>query len=137
MKIRTDFVTNSSSSSFVIAYKSPTKEEIEENSLLVLFDTLIDYIKNYSVGDTEYGDCFSTKDELLEMIASQYNTSVEEVAYDLQSGKDSFDIGKAIGYLEKGYKVIFKVIGYHDGISRDIVDTLKERAMNHFLIIKG
>lgn len=81
MKIRTDFVTNSSSSSFVIAYKGEIKEEELKPIIARYKKSILEILYNE-------GDYLDLEDELKNALAEGdeeqiLNFAIEELASDL------------------------------------------------------
>ena len=143
MKIRSTFVTNSSSSSFVVAYKS--LPEIDEETL-----AKYPFLKNYGklievVLFTENGYCESTsgvvsrtKEEYDENFIENYgwtrNTTLEEILED--DGWLAKMYNKAIEYLEKGYYILDKQVDYNDEYFENIIYELAKDKEN-FIILEA
>lgn len=118
MKLRTDFVTNSSSSSFVIAYKEP-EDELHALVLDVFLDTAND------CGSTP-ADRVSDLQSLESMILRWYSwmgkQTVEEIVEDDPEAARIYL--KARKALSDGFTVAYKSISYYDETLRRLSDML-------------
>lgn len=140
MKIRNDFVTNSSSSCFVIAYKSVP--EIDEQTLdkypfLKGYQSLISTIL-FSEGsnETTTGKSFATKAEWDQHFIKEYGWSedntVEEILEDDDGLKETYD--EVVAYLEKGYNILDKWIDYDDKYGYTVIHELSDN--ENFIFIR-
>lgn len=140
MKIRSDYVTNSSSSSYVIAYKS--LPEIDEETL-----KRYPFLKNYGKlietvlftegdNDTTAGTVSRTKEEYDENFISEYgwrdNTTVESILKDDDYLVDIYN--KAIEYLEKGFNILDKRVDYNDTYCQNMIRELAEDKENFVIL---
>lgn len=121
MKIRTDFVTNSSSSSYVVAFKeSPQidKETLERYPFIAVYQKIADnmiFSGGEEDNETNDGNIVSTIKELDEYFVEEYGwgncNTIEKILDDEQY------LGKyktCADYINKGYKILLKYIDYDD-----------------------
>ncbi|MDE5781441.1 MAG: hypothetical protein K2I03_08185 [Lachnospiraceae bacterium] len=116
MKIRTDFVTNSSSSSFIIARKEELTDKQKE--------AVIDYVVNNMLGEKVPGN----KDDIDKMLEEMYidEDYKEDICKAMENGLSiyqgyvSFEEPDEIGYLMEG---LWKALEEADGNNFVGIDT--------------
>lgn len=135
MKCRKGFVTNSSSSSYIVAYKDISKEMDDAhksyaNILVKAFENNITRVANdwYS---SEEGHIMGNKQEVDEYFISRYaghdENTIEEV---FENNKNDYDYeymvdkyNSIMEYINKGYKVLTK---YVDRIDEEFQEFINE-----------
>ena len=139
MKVRRDFVTNSSSSSYVIAYRNLPKfdeETIAKYPFLKNYDKLIEKVL-FTAGDndTTEGEVSRTKEEYDRWFIGAYGwkeTTVEEVI-----DGDKWLAGlyqRAIEYLEKGFNILTKSVDYNDEYCEKMLRELAKDEENFVIL---
>lgn len=113
MKVRSDFVTNSSSSSYVIAYKGLDTPHPSIKSLNKMIEIVLFSDGGY---ETTRGEKVRTIDELDSYMVDTYgysdlNTIDKLLSADSYTKKIHTECVKA---LNEGYTILFKDVGYSD-----------------------
>lgn len=131
MKSRADFVTNSSSSSYIIAYQDIPEidsETIAKYPMLANFKQLMNLIL-FSASDyldTTKGVKYTSKEDVLNIFLSDWGyDTIEEV---IESGEDYLvkQIEKCFEAIDNGYTILMKDVDYSDDTIRRIFRTLGE-----------
>jgi len=139
MKYRTDFVTNSSSSSFVIAIKDI--ESITDKNILYLKqlqEILIEKLVNKEE-DTWYGSyegtLISSIKELNEYFKETYfwkEKSMDEYFHNFPEREE--DYNKMKNCLENHYVLIFREINYSDEFMMNLIKKLNDN--ENFIVLE-
>lgn len=128
MKLRVDFVTNSSSSSYLLAYKpnSDHKNEKFFELLEYLMYAVLDSDGDY--GDTESAEYFKTKEEFDEYVIDYYgcssDMSIEELLEEDMIDNDYYN--DCLRAFEDDGCLIRKRVGYGDYAVNDIIKKMEE-----------
>ena len=140
MIIRIDYVTNSSSSSYVIAYRS--LPEFDEETI-----TKYPFLKNYgnliekalfTAGDddTTAGDVYTTKEEWDEHFIDYYGwkdmNTVEKILEDDGYLADQYN--EVVNYLEKGFNILDKRVDYNDSYCYNMIRELANDTENFIIL---
>ena len=141
MKVRSDFVTNSSSSSYVIAYRNLPEFDDET---LVKYPFLKNYGKMiekvlFSEGDegTTAGEVVRTKEEYDKWFVDMHgwrDQTLEKLLEDDKWLADSYK--KAVEYLENGFNILLKDVDYNDMYCDQMLNELAKDGDN-FVILEG
>lgn len=143
MKIRLDYVTNSSSSSYLIAYKRLPEfddETLHKYPFLEYYGNIIEKVL-FTEGDddTTAGEVFRTKEEYESFIIEEYGwgdrSTIDEILEDYDYSEDTYS--KAIGYLENGFNILEKSVDYSDSFCHNIIRSLAADRENFVILEDG
>ena len=144
IKIRSSFVTNSSSSSFIIAYKK--LPEIDEETLdrypflkgyeEFIKSALFEDGEGRSCWETDAGDVYHNIEDWNEYILGNWGWRREQTLEDILKDDDYLTnmYNETKAYLEKGYNIMTKNVDYSDEYCYSMLRSLNDG--ENFIILE-
>lgn len=134
MKIRKGFVTNSSSSSFVIGFKSEGLRETEEamESVPVIFKSSYLMVKQLF----DFDNAITTEEELDGHFIYQYGWSQARTIKDILKDDDYLTdkYNKMMEYINDGYGIVDISVDYNDETLSGLLRSLPKKDSEIILI---
>lgn len=136
MKLRQDFVTNSSSSNYVIAYKSLSKFDEGTLKQYPVLKNLIERILLVSGQGTTSGVIFTTKEEYDKSFIQKYSSTNKNTILDILSNDEYLTekYNRTIGCIKNGYYILDKDVDNEDSYFHGLAIELAKDSDNFIIL---
>lgn len=131
MKRRNGLVTNSSSSSYIIAYRTVNIDEEGKKKYPILksYNEIVEKILTSKGGyETEVGDKITNQQELDEYMLDTYAwgtiDTIDKLLKDDQPLREKYE--KALQYIKDGFYIYCKDVGYDDEGLAELIQSIAE-----------